>query len=77
MAELKIKIPEELEELSSASKINWQLVVEKRLKEELEELARLKRIVDKSKLTQEQANKLADEVSLALAKRFKRSLKGA
>ncbi|MBI2647261.1 hypothetical protein HYW99_02185 [Candidatus Woesearchaeota archaeon] len=75
MPELKIEIPEELKELASASNINWQLVLERRLKEEFEELARLKRIVDKSKLTEEQAKKLADEVSLSLAKRYEKLLK--
>lgn len=70
MAELVVEIPDELEELKSVSRINWQLAVEKRLKEEFEELARIKRIVAKSKLTEEQAKELADEVNLALAKRY-------
>lgn len=74
MAELKVKIPDELKELETASGINWQLAVEMRLNEELEELARLKRIADKSELTEEQAKALADEVDVALAERFKRSL---
>lgn len=75
MAELKVEIPEELKELASASNINWQLALERRLKEELEELARLKRIVDKSMLTEEQAKELADEVSLSLARRYEKLLK--
>lgn len=76
MAELRIKIPDELKELESASGVNWQLVIEKRLKEEFEELVRLKRIVAKSKLTKEDAKKLADEVNLALARKYERLLKG-
>ncbi|MBS3097698.1 hypothetical protein J4209_02775 [Candidatus Woesearchaeota archaeon] len=76
MAELKVEIPDELKELESASGINWQLAVEKRLKEEFEELARLKRIVSKSKLTEEQAKELADDVNLSLAKKYKGLLKG-
>lgn len=75
MAELKVEIPDELKELESASGINWQLAVEKRLKEEFEELARLKRIVAKSKLTEEQAKELSDEVNLSLAKRYEKLLK--
>ena len=76
MAELKVEIPDELKELESASGINWQLAVEKRLKEEFEELARLTRIVSKSKLTEEQAKELADDVNLSLAKKYKGLLKG-
>jgi isopropylmalate/homocitrate/citramalate synthase len=75
MAELIIKVPDELEELESASEINWQLAVEKRLKEEFEELAKLKKIVAKSELTEEQAKELADEVNLSLAKRYEKLLK--
>lgn len=76
MTELKVKIPDELEELSSASKINWQLAVERRLKEEFEELARIKRILAKSKLTEEQAKEMSDEVNIALARRYEKLLKG-
>ena len=73
--ELKIEIPEELEELAHIPKIKWQLVILRKLREEFEELARVKKILSKSKLTQEQADELADEVSLALAKRYEKLLK--
>ena len=75
MQEIIVKIPEELDELRYAASINWQLVIGRRLKEEFEELARIKRIVTKSKLTQKQAEKLADEVSLSLAKKYEKLLK--
>jgi len=75
MAEVVVKIPEELKELESVSGINWQLAIERRLKEEFDELARIKRIVAKSKLTEEQAKELADETSLSLAKRYEKLLK--
>lgn len=75
MTELVIKIPKELEELKSASGIRWQLAVEKRFREELEEIARIRRIVSKSKLTQEQADRLADEVNKSLAKRYEKLLR--
>lgn len=52
----------------------WQLLFSRFLNEELrEKLDRIKRIesiVSKSKLTEEQAEELADEVSLSVAKRF-------
>ncbi len=73
---LEVEIPEELKELKSASPISWQLAVEKRLKEELNELARLERIAAKSKLSEKKATELADEVSLALAKKYEALTKG-
>lgn len=75
MVEITISIPEELEELAYISKINWQLAILRKLKEEFEELAEVKSIVSKSKLTQEQADELADEVSLSLAKKYEKLLK--
>ena len=76
MAEIVVEIPEELEELRKVSKINWQLAIQKRLLEEFDELVRIEKIVSKSKLTEEQAKELADEVNLSLAKRYERLLKG-
>ena len=70
MAEVVVKVPEELKEFESVSPINWQLIVEKRLKEEFAELARLKRIVSKSKLTEKDVEELSEEVGTALTKRL-------
>lgn len=75
MEEINIKIPEELKELGSISKINWQLAINKMLKEKFERVERVKRILDKSKITDEKAKELADEVNIALAKRYEKLLK--
>lgn len=75
MEEINIKIPEELKELVTTKKINWQLVIGRVLKQEFEELSKMKDIVNKSKLTKEQAQELADEVDLALADRYNKLLK--
>lgn len=72
MVELKISIPEELEELSSVSKVDWQLAIAKKLKKEFEEISKVKSIVSKSELTQEQADELSNEVNLALVKRYEK-----
>ncbi len=39
-------------------------------------MARIKKIVSKSRLTEEQADELADEVSFSLANKYKNLLKG-
>jgi hypothetical protein len=75
MVQANIDIPEELEELASIFKINWQLAIGKMLKKKFERLSRVKSIVDKSKLTQEQVDELSDEVNLVLAKRYEKLLK--
>ena len=75
MAEVVVKVPEELKEFESVSPINWQLIVEKRLKEEFDELVKLKRIVSKSKLTEKDVEELSEEVGIALSERLLKSNK--
>ena len=70
MSEIVVKVPDELREFESISPINWQLIVGKRIKEELEEMVRLKKIVAKSKLTEKDVEDLSEEVGVALAKRL-------
>jgi len=46
------------------------LIFSRFLRRELEDIREIESIVSKSKLTEEQAKELADEVSLAIAKRL-------
>ena len=69
--ELKVVIPEDIGiELGKISNEDWQLLFSRFLRRELEEIREVESIVSKSKLTEEQAKELADEVSLAIAKRL-------
>lgn len=71
MPEVVIKIPDDLqEEFKGVKPIFWQLVVDRAINRELAMLNALKRKVSKSNLTEEDARKLSDEVSKALAKRY-------
>ena len=72
MAEITINIPEELNELAKTSRINWQLVIARKLQEELEKSAKIKRVISKSKLTQKQADELAEETNTELAKIYEK-----
>ena len=76
MTSIIIQIPDEIKELALASNLQWQIVVGKRLKEELEELKILKKVIAKSALTQKKANKLSDQVNTRLAKHYEGLLKG-
>ncbi|MEK6949078.1 MAG: hypothetical protein AABX34_02575 [Nanoarchaeota archaeon] len=80
MAELLLRVPDEVRiefETVLGREIPekmWQLLFSRFLNEELrEKLSKIKRIesiVSKSKLTEAQAKKLADEISLSVSKRF-------
>ncbi|MCG2825159.1 MAG: hypothetical protein L6265_01050 [Thermoplasmatales archaeon] len=77
MGELVIEIPEELRaEMEELPKVNWQLVVRRSLKHELKEILELKRIISKSKLTDEDVLELSEKIDKSLSKRFKESLEG-
>lgn len=75
MPEIVVKVPEELKEFELLSPLNWQLVVEKRLKEEFDELVKLKRIASKSKFTEKDVEELSEEVGTALTERLSKSKK--
>ena len=76
MTQFIIEIPEELkEEMEELPDLNWQLVVRRSLKRELEEVLELKRIISKSKLTEDDVKELSDKINESLAERFRESLK--
>ena len=71
MAELKVKIPDELERrMTKLPKIDWSVVVGEYLREEVYRLIRLKSIVSKSKFTERDALELGRKVNAGLAKRY-------
>lgn len=75
MAELVVNIPKELEsEFNAIPKLELSMLVNKVLKDRLLKVVRFKKIVSKSKLTEEQAEELANEVSESLAKRYDKLL---
>ena len=75
--EVRFTIPRELEDdLKSLSQLELSLTLRKLAVVELLKLARIKGIVAKSKLTEEDIKEFSDETNKALAKRFRESLKG-
>ena len=76
MAELNVVIPEDLKlEVEKVSEIDWSLAVSRLVKEKFERLARLKRIVSKSELTEAKALELSDKISASLARRYEEMFK--
>ena len=73
--ELKFSVPKELEEeIKELREIDVSLFITRTIKEEFEKLARLKRIVAKSKLTEEDVKELSEKVDSSLSQRFMQSL---
>lgn len=76
MAELKVEIPDELkQDMNKLPEIEWSVAIRRFLKQELDRLLELKRIVSKSKLSEKDALELSKEVNKSLAQRFKQSVK--
>ena len=76
MAEIVVKIPEELkQEMGEFPEVEWQAVTRKLLREELGRMCELKAIVSKSKLTEKDVKELSAKVDESLARRFRESLK--
>lgn len=70
MEELRIKIPAEIEFIKRVPNIDWSILFNKFIKFKLEEIARLKRGLSKSKLTEENVEEFSDKINEALSKRY-------
>jgi len=76
MAEVVIEIPQDLMlKVKQMPEIDWSLAISRLVKQELDRLARLKRIVSKSKLTEVKALELSDKISESLAERYEALVK--
>lgn len=75
MAEIVVKIPEDLGlGMKEIPETTLSLLASRLVKEEFERLARLRRIVSKSKLTEEKALEISAKISKSLAKRYEKML---
>ncbi|MBS3088945.1 hypothetical protein J4402_04185 [Candidatus Pacearchaeota archaeon] len=74
MAEILVRIPKDWEiEIEESG--NLSLLIKLLLRRELQERARLRSIVSKSQLTEEDVKELSDKIDKALSKRFLQSIK--
>jgi len=73
MREIVVKIPEDIaKEIENLEKIDVSSVVNRFLIEKISELAKMRKMLEKSELTEEKAKELAEEVNEALYKRYKK-----
>jgi len=70
MLEVVVKIPEDIEFMSKLPETELSLFVGRMLKEKLGRIARLKKSLQESKLTEEEAEVLANKINEDLAKKY-------
>jgi len=72
MATLSVSIPDDLKErMAAMEEVNWSAVARKAFEEKVQEVVFLKKIVQKSTLTQKDADDIASTINAKVAKRFK------
>ncbi len=71
--EIKIEIPEELAFMKQTPNIDWSILVGKLIKSKLNRIARLNRIISKSKLTEQDVEELTDKINTSLSQRYEES----
>jgi len=71
MAELRIKLPDELEfSIKHVPNIEWSILASKLIKLRLDRAVQFQRIIAKSKLTERDVEELSDEINESLSKRY-------
>ena len=70
MVEVKIEVPEDVKFIAEVDKVELSLFVSRVVREELERIAWLSRELEKSKLTEEKAKEIADEINRSLARKI-------
>ena len=71
MGTITISVPDELEKDMKEFKLDWSEVVAKAIFDRAEKLKRLKEISSKIKISDEDAKEFTDNISEAVAKRFR------
>ncbi|MEX0920299.1 MAG: hypothetical protein WDZ69_01810 [Candidatus Pacearchaeota archaeon] len=70
MEEIKIKIPHEIEFIKEVPDIEWSILASKLIRSKLDKIARMQKIVSKSKLTEKDVGEFSDKINEALSKRY-------
>ncbi len=69
--EIRIEIPKEVEkEIKNISKSTLSLSINKLIKEELEKMVRMKKIISKSEMKERDVEELANKVDEAIYEKF-------
>ena len=76
VAELKIKIPEDLKRKMEKFGVDWSPEIRRMIEREIQNLTEIERIISKSKMTEENALELGRKISKSIAEKFKKHVIG-
>ena len=71
MVELRIELPEDLKRKMAEIPVDWSIIIAAFIRNKVSEWARLRSIVSKSRLTEEDALEIGRKINAGLAKRYK------
>jgi hypothetical protein len=71
MAELKVRIPEDLKRKMEKFEVDWSPAIRRMIEREIQNLTELEKIVSKSQMTEENALMLGKKISRSIAERFR------
>ncbi len=72
MGTLSVSVPDELkEQMVQLEEVNWSAVARKAFEEKITEIAFLRTLAKKSKLTERDAAEIADKINREMARKFK------
>ena len=71
MAEVIVKIPNELEKTIRESKIDWSAIARRAILDKAEQLRRLKQIGARAKVSEKAGKEFTDKISMTVARRHK------
>ena len=70
MSKIDIEISDDIAFVKKVPKINWSFLVGSIIKTKLEEIAKMQRIISKSKLTEADVDELSEDINNSLSKRY-------
>lgn len=72
MGTLSVSVPEDLrQQMMQLDEINWSAVARKAFEEKVKEIEFLRKITQKSKLTEKDAEEIATKINKEMAKKFR------
>ncbi|MBS3072113.1 hypothetical protein J4408_03930 [Candidatus Pacearchaeota archaeon] len=70
MTKVEIDISKDLEFIRQVPSVNWSILINKILKEKLREIQDIKKIVARSKLSEADAEEIAEKVNTEASKKY-------
>jgi protein-tyrosine-phosphatase len=70
MAELKIKIPEDLKKKMEKFEVDWSPAIRRMMEREIQNLTEIERVISKSRMTEEDALELGEKISKSIAEKY-------